>query len=186
MSKQNFEFDPMLLSDNNTNGVYLTKLLYSDEEFIEATYHEYKDGIIQNCFIDIYPDNYSNNKDLSNKKWSTLYKIIEVNDPSLYVKLDQLTDKVMRYNRECKTSSIVSIASTVGALGVGYGITNISGHEHELAVALVASLGILGLGIWSTIDHIKTKSKYEEDCNVIRKQFDDNLNKYQRIKKKVD
>lgn len=185
MNKQNFEFDPMLLSDNNTNGVYLTKVIYSDD-IIEATYHEYKDGQIQNCIVDIYPDNYTNNKDISSKKWFTLYKIIEVNDQDLYLKLDQLTERVMKYNRECKSSGFVSVISTASALGVGYAINNISGHENELTVALLASLGILGLGIWSTIDHIKTKTAFEEDCYVIRKQFEDNFSKYQRIKKKVD
>ena len=187
MNKIDIDFDPKLLCDKSTNGVYLTSVSYVDNDTeIKAIYHDYKDGNIESVTVESYPNNYLNYKDLSEMRVATVFKIIEINDNELYKKLDELTEKVMMYNKECRATNITSILATLGAVGFGYAITNMEGQEGKYIAALIASLCILGIGVYSRVQHVKAKQVYDDDCQEIRDRFEEIQNRYQRVKKKVD
>ena len=186
MENFEFDFDVSLFNDVSINGVFLTKIDYFPGEKIEATYHEFKQGQVQKTYLEEYDDLSSERKELNKLKYATVMKLIEINDKELFQRLDIDLDKMLEYHKEYVFKNMLSFSGILGSIGLGYSIANLQSNDNEIKAALVASLGLVIVGIYLRKEYLKIKKVYDKDTDSFRNDVLNMSDKYCRIKKKVE
>lgn len=183
---EDFDFDVSLLDDKETNGVYLTKVEYEQGINIKATYHEFKDGVVQEEYVEDYDDLHINHKELNKMKYSTVLRIIEINDKPLYDHLDKMLDRMMGQHKEYVFSNICSSVSIIGCLAIGYAIANMNYTEMEFIITLLASIGLITISVLLKNKSLMDKIEFDIDAQNFRDYVSNNTRKFNRVKKRLE
>ena len=178
-----FDFDLSLFNDKSATGVFLSKIKYYPGSRIEATYFKLDQGKFQEEYHEVYDDVSSERKELNKLKYATVLKLVEINDKDLYQKLDKDLDKMLEYHKEYMFKNIMSFVGIVGSIGLGYSIAHAQFDDNALKAVLVASLGLVLVGIHLRKEYLEIKNIFDIDTDTFRDKVLNMSDKYCRIKK---
>lgn len=183
MDNYEIEFDTAKFKGNCDSGTFLTKFKYIDDNTIEATYHVFDNDKIVDKIVLKFNDNKFNYNMIIKQRYTTLLKLIEINDIELYSDILILGNLLDHYKSKFTFYNIISILSLSGAISFGYSISNLNSDFKTLIPAVLASVGISVLGVYSAYEKSKNKRIYSKNSDIMKENLDNNTKRFTRIKK---
>jgi hypothetical protein len=156
------DLDLSLFKGELADGVFLTKARRNfDTNKIEATYHTFKNGEITDSYVVTYYDNYYNSQFVLSEEIDSILKLIEINDKSLYHRIDIADLKLKDLKRSYTFYEIISWLSATGAVAYGFALANMDNNSEVLFPVLVSSACLMMLGLYARRKNIVAKYSYD-------------------------
>lgn len=184
MTKHDIDLDTSHFKGELADGLFLTKAEYDfKNKRIEATYHRFIKGEDKGQITMDFFCNYFNYTNVMNEKYSSLIKLIEINDFELYKKLEELDDRLKRYKLKYSICSCISFISALACISFGYGIANMNDDMKSMLPVVISSAAIILIGICSKKEELLNKLMYDYEYDDMIDIVDEKSVNYVRIKK---
>ena len=177
------DLDPSMFKGELADGIFLTKIHYNiDRNNIEATYNSYNHGEHINEYTVNFKGTYYNYQSILHEKYSSILKLIEINDKILYEKKEKVDRELKNYKMKYKFYGVASLFASAGALSLGYALANINTEVESLLPVILSSTCILLVGVYSKVHELESRYIYESNCSDLIDVVELKSENYLRIK----
>lgn len=184
MNKQDIDLDTSHFKGELADGTFLTKAEYDfTNKRIDATYHKFIKGEDKGQVTVHFFCNYFNYTNVTNEKYSSIIKLIEINDNELYKKLEELDDRLKKYKLKYSICSCVSFFSALAGVTFGYGLVNAGDDIKSMLPILLSSAAVMFIGILSKKEELLNKLMYDYEYDDMIDIVEERSINYVRIKK---